>query len=225
MTKIFADGLATLESQPSLYDSYFLKQDPHTFDQSHLGYRAIRGLGFDKDIEQKIASLVSYLRCYAKSIYEWHDHTPKPKVEFYPRPDALLWHIGELQVYAGNLSDADKTFLFLTEFCDEERTRVVHATMAFVRNDRQNFDFFSQQPNINSEMLEKLRRHWGKPLLVAHMDGIIEQPLPMVPEGWKPPTCFPHNSRVKLSVETGSCDRPVRVSPLLDMFPKPNFEA
>ena len=133
----------------------FLNQDPDTFDQTKDGWRYISG------IPNQIKAVEKYLQTYAQN-NNWLPTTPKGNTKDVLSIPFMRWHLGQLYAMENNIGKAIENMKKSIGTEDQQWNDYVNATIAFLKNDREEFEKHANKENYNGKTIEKLRNGFGK---------------------------------------------------------------
>jgi len=134
-----------------------IEMDPWTFDQTTEGWRSL-----PRDLQ--IAALRAYVERTLNSNRSFPGSRQLP-------PHIIKWHLGQVLAFSDSPEDRkeSKKWMMASMTDDLEWNNYVLATIAFMENDREMFDYYSAGENGNRETLDALKKHWGK--LYKHAYG------------------------------------------------------
>lgn len=137
-----------------------LKLDPWTFDQD----KSLGWLSLPPD--QQIDAMRRYIEGPLKS--GQHPEIPKGKYfDLYTLP----WHLGQALAIRDQPGDKDEAIDWMEKSRDTSDTQwnsYVNATIAFLNNDIASFEKHSEDENYNKDILDRLRKGWGRPYKEAY---------------------------------------------------------
>jgi len=134
----------------------FLSQDPWTFDQTQEGWRSLSQ-------PRAIAALKDYIGQYVRQ----GQFVNAPQGSRQLLPSTLFWHLGQLLAMAGDNNGAVAN-MRASLGTDSDWNNYVKATIAFLANNKKQFDQYLGQPNMNKETIDRLAANWGKPYREAY---------------------------------------------------------
>ena len=134
----------------------FLSQDPWTFDQTQEGWRSLSQ-------PRAIAALRDYIGRYVRQ----GQFVNAPKGSRQLLPSTLYWHLGQLLAMAGDNNSAVAN-MRASLGTDTDWNNYVKATIAFLANNKMQFDQYVGQPNMNKETIDRLAANWSKPYREAY---------------------------------------------------------
>jgi hypothetical protein len=128
-----------------------LEMDPWSFDQSPEGWRSLPSL----DLQ------ITALRAYIERTLNSNRSFPGSR---YLRPEILKWHLGQVLAFSDKPEDREESKMWMRSSMndDSEWNRYLLATIAFIENDRNAFDYYNKGKNLNKKTMNTLKKNWGK---------------------------------------------------------------
>jgi hypothetical protein len=133
-----------------------LSLDPWTFDQTDQGWRSLPQ-------PRAISAIRDYISKYVRQ--GRFVNAPKGMKKLDPR--TLYWHLGQLLAMAGD-RDSAVSAMRSSLGADQDWNDYAQATIAFLANNKPQFEKYVDRPNSNSETIKRLAAGWGRPYKDAY---------------------------------------------------------
>jgi len=133
-----------------------LSLDPWTFDQTDQGWRSLSQ-------PRAISAIRDYISKYVRQ--GRFVNAPKGMKKLDPR--TLYWHLGQLLAMAGD-RDSAVSAMRSSLGADQDWNDYAQATIAFLANNKPQFEKYVDRPNSNSETIKRLAAGWGRPYKDAY---------------------------------------------------------